>query len=122
MTNGSVTADLALPAERSLDHARLLAVIQGTLWFVLLIHGGKGLIFGPLAWLAVFIGTRFPGIAAGLLLMPVAWLCQSWAPILLDGPAASDLLIVGTLVVPAIVASMVFIRETVRRLVAAAAK
>jgi hypothetical protein len=79
-----------------------------------LIHGGTGLLFGPLGWLAAFAAGRLPGVAAVLLLAPVAWLVRSWAPILLDAPPAQDWLIVAALTVPGSIAASVFLRRAVR--------
>jgi len=93
--------------------ARALAVAQGGVWVILLVHGGKGLVFGPAAWLAALIATRYPGIAAGILLVPVTWLVQSWAPILVDGASPGDLLIVTALVAPAAIAASVLLGQFV---------
>lgn len=98
-----------LPGARALEAARTVAVAQGAIWFMLLSHGGKGLVFGPLAWLAVLIGTRFPGIAGVLLLIPVASLLIGWAPIFSNGSDAGDWLIFGALVVPALAAASVLL-------------
>lgn len=105
--HGNLTASDSTP----LFVARALSAAQGAIWLVLLIHGGVGLLFGPMAWLSMLIGGRVPAIAAGLLLTPVAWLIGSWAPILSDEPQPRDWLIVGTLVFPALLAAMFFLRR-----------
>jgi hypothetical protein len=93
--------------------ARVVAAAQGTIWLILLIHGGKGLLFGPVAWLAAIIGSRFPAIAAGLLLLPVSWPVLGWAPTLSEGGDARDWLIVAALVVPAATAATIFLQRFV---------
>jgi hypothetical protein len=92
--------------------ARVLAAVQGAIWFVLLIHGGLGIVFGVLAWLAASIGGRMSAIAAVLLLIPVVWLVGSWAPILSNEPQPRDWLIVASLVVPASLAAVLFLGRT----------
>jgi hypothetical protein len=96
--------------------AGVLAAAQGAIWLILLIHGGKGLIFGPLAWLAAIVGTRFPAVAAGMILSPVSWLALSWAPILSERPAPGDWLIVSALVLPAMLAATIYLTRFVRRI------
>ena len=79
-----------------------LAAVQGAIWFLLLSHGGKGLIFGPIAWIAMLIAARTPPIAAGLLLAPTVWLVASWRPILDEGARHFDWLVFSSLVGPAV--------------------
>jgi len=57
--------------------ARLVALGQGIIWFVLLIHGGLGLVFGPLGWSASAIAGRTSKVAAVLLAVPAAFLTVS---------------------------------------------
>jgi len=93
--------------------ARLLGAAQGALWFVLLIHGGTGLLFGPMAWIATVVGGRIPAVAVILLVAPVAWLSNSWAPILFDGARLGDWAVFAALVVPALVSTAIFLRTLV---------
>lgn len=108
----SITA--AWPVSGPFFAARILAAVQGGVWFILLIHGGMGLMFGPLAWLAAIVVVRSPGVAAVLLLVPVVWLVQSWAPILQDTPSALNWVIVAALTVPGSIAASVFLHRIVR--------
>lgn len=85
--------------------AQALAAIQGAVWFLLLIHGGWGLVFGPIAWIAAAIAGWFPVIAAALLVAPVIVLSISWWPILTEGAAITDPLAFAALVGPATVAA-----------------
>lgn len=97
----------------SLFLARAFGATQGAIWFVVLIHGGSGLAFGPLAWIATLIGARLPAVAASMLLLPAAWLVVSWAPILAGDPGARDWLIVVSLTVPASIAAAIYLLRAV---------
>lgn len=88
--------------------ARLLAAAQGAIWLVLLIHRGMGLLFGPMAWIAIAVGARMPALAVILLVAPVAWLSVSWAPVLLDGAGPGDWGIFAALTASAVVGAAIF--------------
>lgn len=94
--------------------ARLLAAAQGAIWLVLLLHGGIGLLFGPMAWIATGVGSHIPALAAILLVAPVAWLSISWAPVLLVGAGLGDWGIFGALTGPAVVGAAIFLGLRVR--------
>ena len=79
-----------------------LAAVQGAIWFILLSHGGNGLAFGPMAWIAMLLAGRVPPVAAALLLAPALWLAASWTPILEAGTSPTNWLIVASLIVPAL--------------------
>jgi hypothetical protein len=89
--------------------ARVLAATQGLVWFVFLIFGGIGLLFGPIALVAAAIGGRTPALSAILLVGPVAWLLNSWAPILSDGAGLGDWAVFASLVAPATLSALAFL-------------
>ena len=89
--------------------ARLLAAAQGAIWLVLLIHGGIGLLFGPMAWVATAVGSRIPALALILLVAPVVWLSVSWAPVLLDGARPGDWWVFAALTGPGVIAAAIFV-------------
>lgn len=92
----------------SLLPARVLAVAKGIAWFVLLSHGGWGLIAGPMALVAAALSRSFPYVAVGLLLLPVAALSVSWMPILLSGSTQTSTIVVWLLLVIPALASAAF--------------
>lgn len=100
--------------------ARVLSAAQGAIWLILLIHGGKGLLFGPMAWIAAMIGGRIPALAVILLIPPVAWLSVSWAPILAERPGQVDWAIFGSLIGPASAAAAIFLGRSVATMARAA--
>jgi hypothetical protein len=83
---------------------------QGIVWFFLLIHGGLGLVFGPIGLAASALAGRAPSVAAVLLAVPAAFLTVSWAPALFGGSDLGEVLVVLVLVPPAVVAAVVFAR------------
>ena len=88
---------------------RVLAALVGVEWFVLLIFGGLGLLFGPMAWLAAALGGRAPRAALVLLGLPVMLLVASWIPVVFDRSGAlglaDALAILGFLTLPAVLAA-----------------
>ena len=102
------------PSTAALFLARLLAAAQGAIWLVLLIHGGIGLVFGPMAWIATVVGGRIPALAVILLVAPVVWLSVSWAPVLLDGARPGGWGTVAALTGPAVFAAAIFLGMRLR--------
>jgi hypothetical protein len=96
-----------MPSRRTLG--RLLAGLVGIEWFVLLLFGGLGVFFGPMAWIAAGIGGSRPRAALILLGLPVVFLIVSWIPIVFDRTANLSLadagVILGVLTLPAVVAA-----------------
>jgi hypothetical protein len=90
--------------------ARLIALGQGMLWFFLLIHGGLGLVFGPLGWAASAIAGRAPRLAATILVVPAAFLAVSWAPVIFGGLELREGLALLVLIPPALLAAEVLAR------------
>jgi hypothetical protein len=92
--------------------ARLLALGQGMVWFFLLIHGGLGLVFGPMGWAASAIAGRVPRLAAALLAVPAAFLTVSWAPVAFGGVGLElrEGLALLVLIPPALLAAAVLVR------------
>lgn len=86
--------------------ARLIALSQGMVWFFLLIHGGLGLVFGPMGWTAAALGRRTPRLALALLTVPAAYSAMSWLPLVFgaDGLGLRDGLTLLALILPAVVA------------------
>jgi hypothetical protein len=103
------------PSSAAVPVARVLAAAQGAIWLVLLIHGGTGLVFGPMGWIATVVGSRMPALAVILLVAPVAWLSVSWASTLFDGPELRDWGIFAALTGPAVVAAAMFFGMLVKR-------
>ena len=89
--------------------ARLLAVVQGVIWFTLLSLGSQGLLVGPMAWVATVAGLRHPVVGGFLLAPPVVWLVTSWASILVDSPRVIDWAIFAAVTLPAAVAIGLFL-------------
>jgi hypothetical protein len=93
---------------------RWLALAQGTVWFVLLIFGGIGLVLGPVGWTAAAAGRRLPRLSAALLIIPAGFLAAGWAPAFLSPQRSPDLLvstgIVLVLVGPAFLAAWMILR------------
>jgi hypothetical protein len=98
----------------TLPVARLLAAAQGAIWLLLLIHGGIGLLFGPMAWIATVVGSRKPAVAVILLVAPVAWLSLSWARVLMDGARPGDGGIFAALTSPGVIAAAMFLGMRLR--------
>lgn len=83
---------------------RLIALGQGIVWFLLLIHGGLGFVFGPMGLAASALAGRAPSVAAVLLALPATFLAVSWAPALFGGSDLGEVLVVVlVLVTPAVV-------------------
>jgi hypothetical protein len=101
------------PSLAALLVARVLSAGQGAIWLILLIHGGKGLLFGPMAWIAAMIGHRISALAVILLIVPLAWLSFSWAPILAERPRPIDWTHFGALTGPAAAAAVIFLGRLV---------
>src|SRR5512141_1935117 len=96
-----------MPSRRAIG--RVLAVLVGIEWFVLLIFGGLGLFFGPMAWIAALVGGSRPRAAVVLLGLPIVFLVVSWFPVLFDRTGALSLVdaivILAGLTVPALLAA-----------------
>ncbi len=71
-----------MPSRRTVG--RVLAGLVGVEWFVLLLFGGLGLLFGPMAWIAALVGGARPRAAGVLLGLPVVMLIVAWVPIVFD--------------------------------------
>jgi hypothetical protein len=93
---------------------RWLALIQGLVWFFLLIFGGIGLIFGPAGWIAAAAGKRAPGLSAILLIVPTAVCAVSWSRAIFAPSATENLVATAAIVaaesVPALLATTLILR------------
>lgn len=96
-----------MPSRRTIG--RLLAVLVGIAWFVLLLFGGLGLVFGPLAWIAAGLGGSRPRAAVVLLGLPVLLLVVSFVPVVFDRTSGLSLVdaavILAVLTLPAVLAA-----------------
>lgn len=84
---------------------QVIAAVTGIVWFLLLIHGGWGLVFGPMAWIAVIGARRLPLVSVILLIVPTAVLAWSWTPAFINGAELLVLPIVLLLIVPPLIAA-----------------
>lgn len=95
--------------------ARALSLVQAFVWAGLLMHGGWGLFFAPLAVLAAALGGRYPAVGPLLLAPPVVWLTLSWAGTLADASRVGDWAVWSILVAPGAGAAVLFTVATVQR-------
>lgn len=91
---------------------RLLAIVQTGIWGLLLIFGGLSLLFVPLGFAAVVAAGRARILSVIILLALAGFLFVAWLPLLAEASTTRlrDILIVGVLTVPAVVASLLILR------------
>lgn len=96
-----------MPGRRTLGRA--LAALVGVEWLVVLLFGGLGLVFGPMAWIAAVVGGGRPRAAGVLLGLPVVVLVVAWIPLVFDSTARLSLVdaagILAILTLPAVLAA-----------------
>jgi hypothetical protein len=96
-----------MPSRRAIG--RLIAALVGIEWFVLLLFGGLGIFFGPMAWIAALVGGSRPRAAVVLLGLPIVFLVVSWIPIVFDRTGSLSLVdavaILAVLTLPALLAA-----------------
>lgn len=88
---------------------RVLAAAVGVEWFVLLLFGGLGLLFGPMARVAAAVGRAMPRLSAILLLLPAGFLALAFLPALFDNAGTLSLGEAGVIILglslPAVIAA-----------------
>lgn len=107
-----------MPKRRMLLIAQVVALVQGAIWFVLLIFGGQGLLFGPAAVVGALAARRLPWLSIVMLVLPTAYVMWAWSVTFANEfahpgshqPSPYQMLpMIGLLIVPAVVAIVMIV-------------